>query len=57
MSEKKKMGRPTTDPKPHKISARVSNDTLAILDSYCVSKKLTRPEGIRAAIDHLKDEK
>lgn len=55
MAEKKKMGRPTNDPKPHKVTARLNDEGLKILDDYCKSKDICRPEGIRQAINHLKD--
>lgn len=57
MTEKKKMGRPTDDPKPHKVSARLNDEGLKILDDYCKRKNINHPEGIRQAIYHLKDEK
>lgn len=57
MAEKKKMGRPTDEPKPHKVSARLTDEGLKILDDYCEKKNINRPEGIRQAITHLKEEK
>ena len=57
MTEKKKMGRPTDDPKPHKITARLNDEGLKILDDYCERKNIRRPEGIRRAVARLKDEK
>ena len=56
MTEKKKMGRPTDDPKPHKITARLNEEGLKILDDYCERKNIGRPEGIRRAVARLKDE-
>ena len=55
MAEKKMMGRPTDDPKPHKVSARLNDEGLKTLDDYCKRKNICRPEGIRQAINHLKD--
>lgn len=55
MTEKKKMGRPTDELKPHKVSARLSDETLKTLDDYCKRHSIGRPEGIRQAINHLKD--
>ena len=55
LTEKKKMGRPTDDPKPHKITARLNDETLKILDNYCKKKSINRPEGIREAVYRLKD--
>ena len=57
MTEKRKMGRPTNDPKPHKITARLNDEGLKILDEYCKRKNICRPEGIRNAVYRLKDEK
>lgn len=56
MTEKKKMGRPTDNPKPHKITARLNDEGLKILDDYCKKRNICRPEGIRNAVYHLKDE-
>lgn len=53
--EKKKMGRPTDDPKPVKLTVRVSRETEEILDAYCERNDRTRGEGIRDAINLLKD--
>ena len=57
MTEKKKMGRPTDEPKPHKVSARLTDAGFQTLDDYCQKKQINHPEGIRQAIDRLKDEK
>ncbi|WP_159449053.1 MULTISPECIES: hypothetical protein [Oscillospiraceae] len=57
MVEKKKMGRPTDEQKPHRLSTRVSDRTMKILDDYCRKRKINHPEGVRQAIDRLKDEK
>lgn len=35
----KKMGRPTDDPKPIKVTARINEETLNILKSYCEKNK------------------
>ena len=50
----KKLGRPTDNPKPIKLSVRIDEETLKILDDYCKRKKITQPEGIRNAIKDLK---
>lgn len=52
----KKLGRPTTNPKPHKLTVRLDNTGLEILDNYCQKKNITRMEGIRQGIYRLKDD-
>lgn len=49
------MGRPTDNPKPHMIYARISDEDLKTLDDYCKRKNITRPEGIRDGIKALKN--
>lgn len=56
MPEKKKLGRPTDSPKTCQFSIRFDNETLSILDDYCQSKNLTRPQGVREAVRKLKKE-
>ena len=51
----KKIGRPTNDPKPNKVTVKVSNETLNILDDYCKRNNKTRAEGIRDGLNSLKD--
>lgn len=50
----KKLGRPTDNPKPIKLSVRMDEETLKILDAYCQEKGITRMEGIRQGIKRLK---
>ena len=50
----KKMGRPTAEPKPHKVGARVSETDKRILDDYCLRNNVNQPEAIRIAIRSLK---
>ncbi|MCG8538596.1 MAG: hypothetical protein MJA82_01490 [Clostridia bacterium] len=52
---KKKMGRPTDEPKPYRLDVRVSKEDLEILDDYCKRKNVKRPQGIRDGIKSLKD--
>ena len=51
----KKVGRPTSDPKPNKLTVKVSNETIKILDDYCERKNKSRAEGIRDGINALKE--
>lgn len=57
LAEKNKGGRPTDNPKPHKVSARLTDEGFKTLDNYCQKKQINHPEGIRQAINRLKDEK
>lgn len=50
----KKLGRPTDNPKPYKLSVRVDKETLDILDNYCKENNINRMEGIRQGIKGLK---
>ena len=55
MATTKKMGRPTDDPKPYKVGARINDADKKILDDYCDKHKVNQPEAIRIAIRSLKD--
>ena len=57
MPEKKKMGRPTANPKKTQFSVRFDDETLDILDKYCEKENLSRPQGVRKAVRKLKNEK
>lgn len=52
--EKKKMGRPTTNPRPNKLSIRISDSDKAILEEYCEKEHVNRTEAISRAIKKLK---
>ena len=52
----KKLGRPTDNPKPHKLTVRLDDRGLEILDNYCRKNNITRMEGIRQGIYKLDDE-
>lgn len=54
MPEKKKMGRPTNDPKNTQFSIRFDETTLNILDEYCKEENVSRTEGVRRAVRKLK---
>lgn len=57
MSEKNKGGRPTTNPRPNKLSVRISDKSMKILDDYCGRKDISRADGVRDGIDSLKEKK
>ncbi|GMQ65390.1 hypothetical protein [Vallitalea maricola] len=52
---KKKIGRPTNDPKPIKITARINEQTLEILKDYCERNNITKAQGIRDGLNYLKN--
>ena len=55
MPAKKKMGRPTDNPKQIQFSIRFDEKTLNILDEYCKEENISRPEGVRRAVRKLKE--
>lgn len=52
----KKKGRPTDNPKAHKITIRLDDDGKQILDMYCDQKSVSQTEAIRCGIGKLKDD-
>ncbi len=52
----KKMGRPTDNPKPHRIAVRLDNGTKEILDNYCEQESVNQMEAARRGIRKLKDD-
>ena len=55
MSKIKKSGRPTDNPKPNKLTVRVDDEAIKILDKYCKRNNITRANGVRKAIKNLKE--
>lgn len=53
--EKKKMGRPTDNPKTAQFSVRFDEPTLRILDNFCKKNDMTRPQGVREAVRRLEE--
>ena len=51
----KKMGRPTEDPKPHRVQTRVNDEDFAILQDYCKRKEKTQTEAVRDGVHALKN--
>lgn len=51
--EKKKIGRPTDNPRPNKISVRISDKDKEILEDYCGRNKVNRTEAISRGIQML----
>lgn len=57
MSDKKKVGRPVAGtPKTVKLTVRVDEEAISILDSYCEREKVSRADGVRAGIKKLADD-
>ena len=50
---RKKMGRPTDNPKGRPIHVRLDAEADAILEAYCVRENVTRAEAIRRGISLL----
>lgn len=45
-----KIGRPTDNPKTHKLSMRLDDKCKEILDKYCEQEKVTQTDAVRQAI-------
>ena len=50
----KKMGRPTDNPKPYKIGAKLDQEAKDILDAYCAQESVSVMEAVRRGIKRLK---
>lgn len=46
-------GRPTDNPRPHKISIRINNESKKILDDYCEQEHTNKTEAIERGIKRL----
>ena len=53
----KKLGRPTDNPRPNKISIRISDEDKKILEDYCQECKVNKTEAICRGIKMLKENK
>lgn len=51
---KKKMGRPTDNPRPHSLTIRLSDNDKVILEEYCTRTGVSRTEAISRGIGKLK---
>lgn len=56
VENKKKMGRPTDNPRPNKLSIRISDTDKETLEKYCVEKEVNRTEAISRGIQKLKED-
>lgn len=52
----KKMGRPTDNPKPYRIAARLDEESKTILDAYCEKHQVSIMEAVRRGVRKLKDD-
>lgn len=48
-----KMGRPTTNPKPYKLTVRVDEHSKEILERYTAQEGVSQMEAIRRGIQRL----
>lgn len=48
-------GRPTDNPRPNKLSIRISDEDKKILETYCEENKVNRTEAISRGIKKLKE--
>lgn len=48
-------GRPTDNPRPNKISIRISNEDKEILERYCEKEKVNKTEAISRGIRKLNE--
>lgn len=53
MAEKKKMGRPTDDPKIHEIKVRITDNMNRVLENYAKENGMNKAEVLRAALENL----
>ena len=56
MPEKKKMGRPTDNPKGISAHVRLDQECDEILRQYCAQEDVPRTEAMRRGIRRLKDD-
>ncbi len=56
LPEKKKMGRPTDNPKGVSIHVRLDKESDEILDAYCRQEKVAKTEAVRRGIKKLKSD-
>lgn len=51
-----KMGRPTNDPKPYRITIRLNEKCIKILEDYCKQENVPRMEAVRRGIEQLESQ-
>ena len=50
-----KPGRPTNNPRPHKISIRINDQSKQILETYCLLNDVSKTEAIERGIRLLEN--
>lgn len=53
MTDDKKMGRPTNDPKNLRVTVRFNDEQSRKIDAYSAKHNLTTSEVVRKAVDNL----
>lgn len=48
-----KMGRPTDNPRPHKLSVRINDRSKETLEVYCTREMVNKTEAVERAIEKL----
>ena len=51
-----KKGRPTDNPRPHKISIRINDESARIIEDYCQQESVNKTEAIERGIKKRKDD-
>lgn len=49
-------GRPTDNPRPHKVSIRLNDESKRILETYCEQENTNKTEAIERGIKKLEDD-
>ena len=52
----KKMGRPTDNPRPHKLNVRINDNSKEVLKKYCLKEEVNRTEAVERALKKLDDD-
>jgi len=56
MSMSPRTGRPTDNPKNHKVTVRLDDEAASILEKYCKQENIERREAARRGINKLKSD-
>lgn len=51
-----KMGRPTNNPKNHKITVRLDDESAEIMKRYCKKKSVEKGEAVRRGLKKLEED-
>ena len=52
----KKMGRPTNNPRPHKLNIRINDESKKTLEDYCAQESVNRTEAVERSLKKLKED-